>query len=741
MKKNTKKEILETKEPLAETELAAASDSREKKLEVRNLTVSFRTTGGKVQAVRDVSFDLYKGETLAVVGESGSGKSVTTRAVMGILAGNSIVESGEILYDGKDLLKISEEDFHKLRGDKIAMIFQDPMSSLNPIMKVGTQLTEAMLLKSRANVRESRTQFNEKLKALENAMNLAMGGDETARESNKKRCGDFDTFEYRHLALEKEYLSARQGAIEATDAIDLLLFEIEKNAVKRFKEMTAEIYRDAGRAVHEYVVTDENLAVLLQTLKEKSETIAKTSERYGEICETLSNIRDILNAALEKTEPNFFAMGYYEQFSGQPLPDMPTEELNAYLRKYLDDNFMTEFLACAQKALAYSEAQCVEAKRALLPALNAAAQTFGGDFDKKTAYALVKEVSQTVIDSVNPLDLVKDSSAFTFRSSLKSAVDRYFDGVAHNSKEQARFDKDTAKYEKLAQSGKEPDFKVVPANIIDLELAKSNISRVIERLKESSQKRIDGADKINFAEKAVAMVDFFKEKASGVVNKVTKAIARHRALKLLEEVGIPEPHKRFNQYPFEFSGGMRQRIVIAIALAANPDILICDEPTTALDVTIQSQILELINRIKAERNLTVIFITHDLGVVANMADRIAVMYAGKIVEAGTDEDVFYRPAHPYTWALLSSMPDLDTSEKLEAIPGTPPNMIFPPQGDAFAPRNKYALKIDFEMQPPMFKISDTHYAATWLLHPDAPKVEMPKIVSDRIKRMSEVNKK
>jgi oligopeptide transport system ATP-binding protein len=180
---------------------------------------------------------------------------------------------------------------------------------------------------------------------------------------------------------------------------------------------------------------------------------------------------------------------------------------------------------------------------------------------------------------------------------------------------------------------------------------------------------------------------------------------------------------------------MRQRIVIAIALAADPDILICDEPTTALDVTIQAQILELINKLKAERKLSVIFITHDLGVVANMADDIAVMYAGKIVEYGTADDIFYNPRHPYTWALLSSMPDLDTKEKLDAIPGTPPNMIYPPEGDAFAARNKYAMQIDYEQEPPQFRISDTHWAATWLLHPDAPKVDIPKAISDRIERM------
>ena len=211
--------------------------------------------------------------------------------------------------------------------------------------------------------------------------------------------------------------------------------------------------------------------------------------------------------------------------------------------------------------------------------------------------------------------------------------------------------------------------------------------------------------------------------------------ARKRALELMEAVGIPEPEKRFDQYPFQFSGGMRQRIVIAISLAGDPEILICDEPTTALDVTVQARILELINKIKQERGLSVIFITHDLGVVANVADRVNVMYAGKIVETGTSEEIFMEPKHPYTWALLSSMPDLRTHERLMAIPGTPPNMVDPPRGDAFAARNRYAMKIDFEKEPPMFKLSETHYAATWLLHPNAPAVEMPPILRERIERM------
>ncbi len=334
-------------------------------LEIKNLNISFCTNSGNLQAVRDISFDVYKGETIAIVGESGSGKSVTARAIMGILAPNASVNGGEIIYDGNDLLKISEKEFCKLRGSKIAMVFQDPLSSLNPIVKVGKQITETMLING----------------------------------------------------------------------------------------------------------------------------------------------------------------------------------------------------------------------------------------------------------------------------------------------------------------------------------------------------------------------------------KMTKREAKEKAIKLMEEVGIPQPEKRYNQYPFELSGGMRQRIVIAIALSSNPDILICDEPTTALDVTIQAQILELINKLKDERHLSVIFITHDLGVVANIADKVVVMYAGKIVESGSVDEIFYDPRHPYTWALLSSMPDLYTEERLEAIPGTPPNMIYPPKGDSFAPRNKYAMKIDFEKEPPLFKISDTHYAATWLLHPNAPKVELPDIVAKRISRM------
>ena len=493
--------------------------SQEKVLSVNNLIVNFKTDNGLVHAVRDVSFDLYRGETLCIVGESGSGKSVTSKAIMGILARNAIIAGGNIMYRGENLLEVSEDEFYKIRGHKIGMIFQDPLSSLNPIVRIGKQITEAMLLN------------NDKLKLMYNDLI----SDDLIHYKN--------TLAKMNIAINNE-----------KKTIDALKSEIQHKNYKNEAE------------------------------KRKDEELLAAKEKH------------------------------FKEFE---------RETKA---KYLDDAKVLKVkLKETQK----------EAKR------------------KVKEYK--KEVNEEYKRKLTDLKQ---------KRSLGSSSDN-------------------GKYK--------------------------------EELKKIKTER---QDKL----------------------KITKAEAKKRALQIMKEVGIPEPEKRYKQYPFEFSGGMRQRIVIAIALTASPEILICDEPTTALDVTIQAQILEHINRIKAERDLSCIFITHDLGVVANMADRVAVMYAGKIVEYGTAEDIFYDPKHPYTWALLSSIPDVDSKEKLEAIPGTPPNMIFPPEGDAFAARSKYALNIDFRKQPPYYKVSDTHYAATWLLDPNAPKVEMPKIVSERIRLSLEAAK-
>ena len=218
---------------------------------------------------------------------------------------------------------------------------------------------------------------------------------------------------------------------------------------------------------------------------------------------------------------------------------------------------------------------------------------------------------------------------------------------------------------------------------------------------------------------------------------MSKSEAKKRAVELLKLVGLPNAETRIKQYPHQFSGGQRQRIVIAVALACNPKILIADEPTTALDVTIQAQILELMKDLQNKIDTSIIFITHDLGVVANVADRVAVMYGGQIVETGTVDEIFYDARHPYTWGLLSSMPSLDTvrTSELKAIPGTPPDLMNPPVGDAFAVRSEYALEIDFVQEPPVYQVSDTHFVKSWLLHESAPTVVPPEAVTIRQRRM------
>lgn len=711
----------------------------EKKLEVKDLIISFRTQNGKVQAVRNINFDLYKGETLAIVGESGSGKSVTSRAIIGILAGNAIVESGEIVYDGQDLLKISEEDFHRIRGDKISMIFQDPLSSLNPIIKIGKQMTEAMLLKGKTVRRNAKNNFNEKLRYLNNNMD-ELAVDDAQKQHNATQCKVFDSFCINSTKLESAYNDIHRAVVELQLDVDNQLFlQSKKQPIEVKKVINGFIKRIPTTYHPDIVVVDEALQNVIATLNNELK-LPKAKAFSDECVNALTELSAILDKAAKRQKPNYFTLGFYMMKNPTAnVDDMPIEELTAMTRKYLDDEFMLSFIAEGAKALQHSHDKSIQAKKVLLDQTDALLQYFREDrTDKKDAVRRVIEVNDALEKAIDRLEVVKNSTEYTFKSSVLDAINKYFSAIKRNPKEQARFNRDTARYDALVKKGKTPDWAVVPASVTDLELAKKNIRSVIHNLRHSIRNDIDRDAEFNAEKKMNDLIEYLKEQASNVVYEITPKLAKAKALKLMEEVGIPEPAIRYNQYPFEFSGGMRQRIVIAIALAANPDILICDEPTTALDVTIQSQILELINRIKAERNLSVIFITHDLGVVANMADRIAVMYAGKIVEYGTADDIFYDPRHPYTWALLSSMPDLDTDEKLDAIPGTPPNMIYPPKGDAFAARNKYAMQIDFEEQPPMFEVSETHKAATWLLHPSAPKVDMPKQLTERIARMKKL---
>lgn len=711
------------------------------KLQVKDLKISFRTVSGKLKAVRDISFDLEEGETLAIVGESGSGKSVTSKAILGILAGNSIVEGGEILYDGMDLLKIPEDEFYKIRGDKIAMIFQDPLSSLNPIMRIGKQLTEAMLLKGKARQRASRDAFNGLLGKLEKTMIEAVAQGDSAKAAEiSASCKQFDKFEFKHIALEKEYNVALDAAKETADEISDIIFHMEKDALADGKRVVRESTNRALTAIHPYVVSGADTDTLtndVSSIRAGSASALKSHD-YSALIPLYASIKEILDRALKKEMPNFFSMGYYLTFSSQPLPQLPTDELNKFLRKYLDDNFMLNFIDNVEAALKYSARESYAAKQAAITALSSALQKISAEpLTERVAKDIASTTTKAVKAGIDPLAIVKDSPALTFGSGLEDAIDVYFTGIKKNSGEEARYNKEKAKYAAfVAKNKKTPDWKPVPAAVVDLDLALENIVRIITNLRDHYKALCDAAPERAYHDEAVAIIDYLKMNASGVVNHITRRMAKHKAIKLMEEVGIPEPRRRYKQYPFEFSGGMRQRIVIAIALSCRPKILICDEPTTALDVTIQAQIIRLIKDLQKELGFTTIYITHDLGVVANVAERVAVLYSGQIVEVGTVEEIFYDPRHPYTWALLSSLPQIaEKGSDLFSIPGTPPSLYNKIVGDAFAPRNSYAMAIDLVEEPPMFKVSDTHYAKTWLLDPRAPKTEIPENIQNLHEKM------
>ena len=680
---------------------------------------------------------------------------------MGISAVNSIYEGGEILYDGQDLTRIPEEEMHKLRGDKIAMIFQDPLSSLNPIMRIGKQITEAMLLKNKANRKEGRTTFNKTLADLSEMIKKVLAESPNPQVSAAdvdKFIKTFDDFNIQAIKLENSYNDARTAAEEMIALIEDLLFLTEnKQKVdvvsmlglikRRLKEIDDRYFASkyveelkAHAAALEGVIRAERAKVgILDVAKKLAGGAASKNEASAETVEMLKDLKETANEMLEQSKYNFFRIGYYVyKHPETDLSQMSADEANEMAGKFLNEDFMFSFIDLVKIAVQYSFNKTIENKKIAIEALENAIKFFrAGDFSAQAADELCKNVNKSVLAAIDPLAIIKDSVAYTFGGAIQREVEKYFVYIKNNPKEEARFARQTAQREALLAKGKKVDWKIVPKSVIDPAVQIESIVSVLSRVMNRFKADVENAAGFDADKRCVEIIDFLKEKASQVVYTLTKRIAKEKAIKLMEEVGIPEARMRYRQYPFEFSGGMRQRIVIAIALSANPDILICDEPTTALDVTIQAQILELINRLKKEHNLSIIFITHDLGVVANMADRIAVMYAGKIVEYGTAEEVFYNPQHPYTWALLSSMPDLDTNEKLDAIPGTPPNMIYPPVGDAFAERNKYAMEIDFEMQPPMYEVSPTHFAATWLLHPNAPKVEIPKIITERIRRMKE----
>ena len=585
-------------------------------------------------------------------------------------------------------------------------------------MRIGKQLTEAMILNGKANQREAKRVYTAKTKLLRAEMKEAGVADVDAKFSI------FDKVTAEGSKLESGYNYSRERAESMMKNIEAVLIDsIDQEPKKVAKEMKL-IKADEKNLYNPYLI-DKGKSELPSLMEAFSNAIPEyvATGKHEKTDGLLRKMQGLLKKVLETTMPDFYAMAYCRMNNAMPAYHDDNAALNSEMQAIFNERFLDSFHKDVAAGIENSNRKSFDKKGSIVESLNTALEKMSGEgrIDLKVAKEETRKCATEIENALDKLAINKDSIAYTFKSSITAAVNTYGESL---------------RVEKLKHPGKKDRmFK----DRMDIDLYQNNIRLILTHARDSFQNQLDSAEKLNAEDLSNEMVKFLCNESSKRVFKVTKRKAQIRAIELMEEVGIANARQRYRQYPFEFSGGMRQRIVIAIALAANPDILICDEPTTALDVTIQAQILELINKLKAERQLSIIFITHDLGVVANMADKIAVMYAGKIVEYGTADDVFYDPRHPYTWALLSSMPDLDTKEKLDAIPGTPPNMIFPPKGDAFAERNKYAMQIDFEEQPPMFKVSDTHYAATWLMHPSAPKVEPPKIVTDRIARMKKLN--
>ena len=656
---------------------------------------------------------------------------------MGILAPNSIVESGEILYEGKDLLQISEEEFHELRGDKLAMVFQDPLSSLNPIVKIGRQLTEAMILKNRLVRKENKSKLSKAFKILAKNIDYALNAkeDKNVKSQNKQNLNTFKKFVKNFIVMQNAYNISIERITYAIEELESAIVLLENNV------KTSRLNKNLSHA-SDFIIAAKNQFTIQEDsnlFNEVKDVLAKIAQENYETDNVLASIKNIKNNLVEIKQsqvPNFFSLAFY-LLENKEIPSVSIDELNYLTRKYLDDKFMLSYIKDLEKGVKNAFDNNNEAKKEAIVKLNDFIKYLDANsvLDKKDISLKLKDVLPYVAKCENALKIGKDTYTITYANAIKKQINTYFGAEKINEKNRKKYEKEKQKFDKIIAKGKKPSYTVAEVIKIDPELSKSNVYKLTRKLISNYEKEIKQYETFDVEAYTVSIIDYLKELSANIVKKVSKRSAKEKAIRLMEEVGIPEPQKRFKQYPFQFSGGMRQRIVIAIALSANPDILICDEPTTALDVTIQAQILELINKLKKERNLSIIFITHDLGVVANMADRIAVMYAGKIVEHATTDELFYNPKHPYTWALLASIPDLDTKETLAPIPGTPPNMIYPPKGDAFAARNKYAMKIDFEKQPPLFKVSETHYAATWLLHPNAPKVTPPSIVMERIKRM------
>lgn len=564
-------------------------------LSARDLNVKFRVRGRVLTAIRDISLDIYEGESIAIVGESGCGKSVLTKAFAGMLDNNGFIDHGDILFHDPELADVTVP----LSGAANSLIARVE-HTLNAYARLELGAATYRRILNLEKEKEARFSLSE-------AESAAFDTERAALVS--RRTEAFNLKQTLDSAREKEKIREASRVIADCDAKIKALDERRKQTIRAHAE------KAKGDAAYNRAY-DSKLSALRAQYQ---------AECAGEI----SDVARARNKHLAKE--------LYLSVGSRPY------------RKRI--HLLRTLLEAFRKAMELG------------------------------------------------LDLSDETQLSGIFGNIAFRV-RYLDETPQ------------------ALHG-----------ISTLNLAKADCIQDWTRIRGSKIATVfqDPMTSLN------PILTIGKQITSVIIKhqKVSEAEARQKALELMKKVGIPNAENRFDDYPFQYSGGMRQRIVIAIALSCQPRILICDEPTTALDVTIQAQILKLIKDLQKEFHYTIVFITHDLGVVANIADRVAVLYAGQIVEIGKVEEIFYDPRHPYTWALLSSLPQLaERNQKLYSIAGTPPSLYNQIVGDAFAPRNPYCLKVDTLKEPPMFRVTDTHYAKTWLLDPRAPKIEKPEIIRD-----------
>ena len=650
-------------------------ENRKTILSLKNVEVKFNVRGRVLTAIRGVDFDIYENESIAIVGESGSGKSVLTKTFTGMLDSNGFISNGSIVYSDDELSKVEV----KLTKAKVQG-YNQLLDRLNFMSRLSFGKQEYL-----------------EIKRLE--------------KENKER---FTLSQEEQQQFNKEIADIDFKIVDLFNKKQLLDHHKEKQQIQEIEEQTAKLK-----------VEKESVIAKYQAIKQQRYNSAKGDTNKNLEYQAKINALKAKRNELIKQEV-----------------DRETKNLNAKIAQeiYLSiDRFPFFAKKIAQRKIlkalyvAYSKGEKLTDDRLNdlfdVATFRVALTHIDADVYKTLTEEETKNYLKEARNLLNDENLLKTIQEFATENKVNTLF-VYKAAEEFTNKGLNKLDEKTISH-LLSKTLRKETIK--EGNVIhgytQLDLAKIKLNRDWQKIRGVRIATVfqDPMTSLN------PIVTIGQQIIEVIMKhqKVDMAEAKKRAISIMTRVGIPDAEKRFKEYPFQYSGGMRQRIVIAIALSCRPKVLICDEPTTALDVTIQAQIIELIKDLQKEFKFTTIYITHDLGVVASVADRVAVLYAGQIVEAGKVEEIFYDPRHPYTWALLSSLPQLaEKGKDLYSIVGTPPSLYNVIKGDAFAERNPYCLKVDLEDERPYFYVSDTHFAKTWLLDPRAPKVDKPQIIEN-----------